>query len=394
MRIRKIERYIMNCQTSKDFKHIVLNETPLIDVRAPIEYEKGAFPNAVNLPLMDNEERHVIGIKYKEDGHDDAVDLGYQLVSGENKENKVLAWVRFIEKHPSAMLYCFRGGQRSRISQEWMQEATGKPILRLEGGYKAFRNYLIDALNPEHHSYRPIRLGGCTGSGKTILLKELDTLLTEKSTEESSKNYATRFLDLEEIAHHRGSSFGNFIDPQPTQINFENRLAYKLIQMQAQGLKSLILEDEGRNVGRCFLPKPLVAFWGQKNLVIVDVPLDERIQITRQEYVDEEQAKYIESYGLIEGLKKWSEYIMTSLSKIKKRLGGLAHQELTELFQSAYQEQLSTGSTDVHATWIRVLLADYYDPMYNYQMEKNAPNIIFKGNKAEVMDYLLHLNKN
>jgi tRNA 2-selenouridine synthase len=72
MRIRKIERYIMNCQTSKDFKHIVLNETPLIDVRAPIEYEKGAFPNAVNLPLMDNEERHVIGIKYKEDGHDDA----------------------------------------------------------------------------------------------------------------------------------------------------------------------------------------------------------------------------------------------------------------------------------------------------------------------------------
>ena len=382
----------MKCQTTNAFKQIVLNETPLIDVRAPIEFEKGAFPNAVNLPLMDNHERHIIGIKYKEDGHDDAVDLGYQLVSGVNRINKINAWTNFIDQHPDAMLYCFRGGQRSRISQEWMQEASQKPILRLEGGYKAFRNYLINALNPECHIYHPIRLGGCTGSGKTILLKELDALLTSNPSFQTSSKYPRRFLDLEGIAHHRGSSFGNFIEPQPTQINFENKLAYTLIQMQSQGLKHLILEDEGRNIGRCFLPKSLVSFWAQKNLVILDVPLETRLQITHQEYVNEEQSKYIQIYGLEKGLSQWAEYIELSLSKIKKRLGGVAYHELITLFKSAYRQQLSTGSTNSHLSWIQVLLADYYDPMYQYQMKKNATNIIFKGNKSEVMDYLIHLN--
>lgn len=369
----------MNFQTTKDFKQIVLNETPLIDVRAPIEYEKGAFLGATNLPLMDNQERHVIGIEYKKKGHDEAVDLGYQLVSGENKAKKIKAWSEFIHAHPTAMLYCFRGGQRSRISQEWIQEATGKPIVRLEGGYKAFRNYLIDALNPDTHTYSPIRLGGHTGSGKTLLLKELDQRFPQ----------TVRFLDLEGIAHHRGSSFGNHIEPQPTQINFENHLAYQLIQMQERGLNHLILEDEGRNVGRCFLPKPLVTFWNQKNLVILEAPLEERVNITYQEYVIEAQSHYIQAFGQDVGLQKWFEYVITSLTKMKKRLGGLAYQNLVDLVQQAYDEQLHSSFTQAHTAWIHILLADYYDPMYNYQMDNNADKIIFRGNASEVKEYLL-----
>ena len=92
---------------SSDFRSIVLQNIPLIDVRAPVEFEKGAFPFAVNLPLMSNEERHLVGIAYKEKGHDAAVTLGNSLVNGRVKEERVKAWLDFMEKNPDAKLYCF-----------------------------------------------------------------------------------------------------------------------------------------------------------------------------------------------------------------------------------------------------------------------------------------------
>jgi tRNA 2-selenouridine synthase len=101
---------------SDDFKSIVLNRTPLIDVRAPVEFANGAFPDAVNLPLMNDEERHLIGIRYKEEGNAAAVKLGHELVSGEIKEARIRAWSDLMASKPDAMLYCFRGGQRSKIS--------------------------------------------------------------------------------------------------------------------------------------------------------------------------------------------------------------------------------------------------------------------------------------
>ncbi len=379
----------MNCQTTCDFQYIILNNIPLIDVRAPIEYEKGAFPNTTNLPIMDNMERHTIGTTYKKQGHDTAVALGYHLVSGENKRKKVSAWSQFIHTHPNAMLYCFRGGQRSRISQEWIQSETKQPILRLEGGYKAFRNYLLQNLDPNNHTYTPLRLGGHTGSGKTRLLQKLESNFWAPSEQEHAPS-SIRFLDLEGIAHHRGSAFGNHIDPQPTQINFENTLAYKLIQLQHQGIQHLILEDEGRNVGRCFFPQALAAFWNQKNLVILEASLEERVHITYQEYVLEAQTHYIHAFGNELGLNNWLNYILESLAKMKKRLGGLAYQELVKTVELAYIQQQKTGSTDGHTQWIYTLLANYYDPMYAYQMEKNTDNIIFRGNATAVTDYFMN----
>jgi tRNA 2-selenouridine synthase len=109
---------MQNFQQSSDFRSIVLNNIPLIDVRASVEFEKGAFPHAVNLPLMSNEERHLVGIKYKEKGHEEAVKLGHALVNNERKNERVQAWLDFIQANPETKLYCFRGGERSKISQE------------------------------------------------------------------------------------------------------------------------------------------------------------------------------------------------------------------------------------------------------------------------------------
>lgn len=361
---------MMKMKTWDDFEKIVSLEVPLIDVRAPIEFEKGAFKNAVNLPIMNDEERHLVGICYKEKGNDEAVKLGHQLVSGEIKQARIEAWKSFMEQHPDAMLYCFRGGQRSEISQRWLTEATGKEIYRLKGGFKAFRNYLLEALEPSNLTGTPILLGGCTGVGKTILLRQLQN-----------------GIDLEHIANHRGSSFGKYLTPQPTQINFENDLAYALIQHRLKGYRYLILEDEGRNVGRCNIPKPLADYWKQSDLIIMEAPLQERIKNTLEEYVLQAQRLYLEE-NKEQGLEEWAEYIRESLKRIKNRLGGDRYNFVLDIFEQAFREQLITGQTQLHENWLEILLRDYYDPMYYYQIEKTKSNIIYTGNMEEVYAYI------
>ena len=361
----------MKMPTCNDFEKIVIEETPLIDVRAPIEFERGAFKNAVNLPLMNDEERHFVGICYKEKGNAEAVKLGHQLVSGEVKQERINAWRNHLENYPNSKIYCFRGGQRSQITQQWLTDVMEKEIVRLEGGYKAFRNYLMTELEPMRQKSKPILLGGCTGSGKTILLKKISNA-----------------IDLEGIANHRGSSFGKQVTPQPTQINFENNLAYALIQHRKKAYQYMILEDEGKNIGNCFLPKPLAMYFNSGELVLVKTPLEERIQITMDEYVYQSQKLYGKAYEEGQGLIEWANYIRNSLSKIKKRLGGDRCKCLLDLFEQAYQEQINSGSCALHENWIETLLRDYYDPMYQYQIQKASNKIIFEGNAEEVLNYL------
>ncbi len=99
-----------NLRVTNDFKSIVLNDTKLIDVRAPIEYEKGAILNSINLPILSNEERHIIGICYKEKGNEEATKLGFKLVSGSVKEERVNSWVKYFRENPNTIIHCFRGG--------------------------------------------------------------------------------------------------------------------------------------------------------------------------------------------------------------------------------------------------------------------------------------------
>ncbi|HIE54665.1 MAG TPA: tRNA 2-selenouridine(34) synthase MnmH, partial [Chromatiaceae bacterium] len=195
---------LMELPEISDFRELFLQDRPLLDVRAPVEFADGAFPSARNLPLLTDRERHLIGIRYKESGQASATDLGRELIDGEPREQRVAHWKRFIEQHPQGALYCFRGGMRSRITQEWIYAATGVAYPRVKGGYKALRRYLLEELDRSITRLQPLVVGGRTGAGKTILLKQLD-----------------HAIDLEGLAWHRGSAFGRHATPQPTQIDFE-----------------------------------------------------------------------------------------------------------------------------------------------------------------------------
>lgn len=360
---------------TNDFNKIVTEDIPLIDVRAPIEFEKGAFLNSVNLPLMNDLERHLVGICYTEKGNEEAVKLGHQLVSGDIRRTRIEGWASFLEKHPDSMIYCFRGGQRSQISQQWIYEATGKEVTRLEGGYKAFRTYLINALEPSFLKSKPIVLGGYTGSGKTLLLQQVESA-----------------IDLESIACHRGSAFGQLIQPQPTQINFENNLAYAMIKHQNRGYSHMIFEDESRNIGKNYIPQPLYNHIKSGPLVVLDIPLEERVQIIVNEYVNLSQDRYIEQYGHDTGLSEWCHSLSESITRIKKRLGGELYPRILGSFEKAYENQLCTGSYDLHSNWVTPLLQEYYDPMYRYSLEVNAHRIIFKGDSNAVLMCLKSLS--
>ncbi len=365
----------MTFKTTSDFKNIVLEDIPLIDVRAPIEFKKGAFINSINLPIMNDEERHLVGICYKEKGNHDAVKLGHELVSGNIKDERIKSWESFINKNPKSMIYCFRGGSRSSISQEWIEKYAGKEIVKLEGGYKAFRNYLIDELDAEVQSSKPIVLAGFTGTGKTILLNELENS-----------------IDLEGLANHRGSTFGRHTTPQPTQINFENALACKLIKHRAKGYSHIILEDEGGNVGLNFIPKPLATYFNAGDLVVLEAPLEERINVTLQEYVINSQSEYIAHYcDEALGLQEWFNYMSNSIIRVKKRLGMERFTQIYTYFEKAYANQLKTGIYDFHQDWIKLFLTDYYDPMYKHQLDTTTKKILFRGNNSDVLEYLKSL---
>lgn len=354
---------------SDDFKSIVLNNTPLIDVRAPVEFEKGAFENADNFPIMNDEERHKIGICYKEKGNSEAVKLGHSLVSGDVKEIRVNSWLDFIKANPKAMLYCFRGGQRSKISQEWISEA-GCNIVRLKGGYKAFRNYLLTQIEESPKYFKPIRLGGRTGSGKTILLKRIQNS-----------------VDLEAIANHRGSSFGKQITSQPSQIDFENNLAYDLIRKIELGFKYLVFEDEGKNIGTAYMPKSLEGYLSKAPLAILETPMKERIDITLNEYVIQAQEIYSNS-GCNNPIREWKNDIDSAMGRINKRLGGQRYKEVSDIFENAFNEQIRTGSFEAYKEWAEYLLREYYDPMYDYQILKRSQQVVFRGSSEEVLAYI------
>lgn len=358
----------LNLPLIEEFRSIVLENRPLIDVRAPIEFAKGAFPHAINIPIMNNEERHLIGIRYKEKGNASAIQLGKELIEP-IKSERVKAWIEFIKMHPNAYLYCFRGGQRSQISQAWLKE-VGITIPRLKGGYKAFREFLMQESERISTKAKTFILAGRTGSGKTLLIHALDNA-----------------IDLEGLANHRGSSFGGFTTPQPSQIDFENSLAYTLIRHEMEGHKHLVLEDESNNIGRIHIPKPVFDNLKKGKYIILDTPLKERVDITFNEYVTHALTNYISYYGE-KGELEWFNDVNDGLYRIRKRIGNERYIKIKTLFLKAYNVQKERKDTTVHKQWIEIILREYYDPMYDYQIKKSDIPIAFKGNYDEVLSYL------
>lgn len=352
------------------FDALFLDGTPLLDVRAPVEFARGAFPRAVNLPLLEDEERARVGKRYKQAGHDAAVRLGHELVSGATRTARIEAWAAWARAHPQGVLYCFRGGQRSRIAQEWLAEA-GWTVPRVEGGYKALRAHLLARLEALGAAL-PLRvLGGRTGTGKTRLLAEL-----------------RRSLDLEGLANHRGSAFGPRATPQPPPVAFENALAVGLLALAADGReRPVAVEDESRNVGRLSVPSALFAQLSASPLALVERTLEERVEITLAEYVTDATREYALLHGEA-GFHRYRDYLLTSIDKVRRRLGGERHARFRGWMEDALALQARTGAVDAHRRWIRGMLEEYYDPMYDHQLASRAARVAFRGGPQEVVAWL------
>jgi tRNA 2-selenouridine synthase len=198
-------------------------------------------------------------------------------------------------------------------------------------------------------------------------------------------------IDLEGLANHRGSSFGRTLVPQPSQIDFENVLAYALIQKMEAGHSTLVFEDEGRGVGRVYLPRTLSDYLAQAPLVILETPIKERVKITFDEYVSGAQSAYEKAFGE-KGLARWVEDMHAAMKRIERRLGGLRYKEVTTIFDDAYDKQCINGTLEAYKVWVAYLLEAYYDPMYDYQIEKNAARIVFRGDADAVLSYLRNHN--
>ncbi len=357
------------CLPRSTYAELLLGDTPMIDLRAPVEFIRGAFPRSVNLPLMNDEERAAIGTCYKEQGQAAAIALGHQRVSGRVKQERVEAWLAQVEAHPDSVLYCFRGGMRSQISQGWLADAGARRPY-IEGGYKGMRSFLIEQSDQLANNPAMVILAGMTGSGKT------DFLLPR-----------TDAVDLEGLAHHRGSSFGRQLTPQPSQINFENRLAIALMRHQRRA-RQLVLEDESRLIGRTSLPLGLHERMRSAPRVILEVSIEERIEQILKDYVVEMLAAFVERDGAEVGREGFSTFLLASLDRIQKRLGSARHSALRQRMERALEQQIHRGELSLHRDWIAQLLADYYDPMYHFQMGKQQAPVLYRGPKAEVREFL------
>jgi tRNA 2-selenouridine synthase len=361
----------MELKEIDDLQGLFINDVPLLDVRAPVEFAEGAFPTAENHPLIDNDERHQIGITYKEHGQDQAIELGEELVSGELKAQRISQWQSFLHRHPDAVLYCFRGGMRSKTSQRWLLEEAGINCPRVRGGYKAMRRFLIDHIEENSATCRPVVIGGRTGVGKTRLLAHCDAK-----------------IDLEDLAHHRGSAFGHHPQPQPTQIDFENSFSIALMKQVINGNHAFAVEDESRNIGSRHIPPVFFSRLETAPLVLLEATDEERVEITLQEYVHDSLASFQCESGDQAGFGGWSTYLQDSLDRIRRRLGGDRHARVRGMLQDALARHADSGDTEGHRAWIAYLLHEYYDGMYEYQLSKKAERIVFSGDQAAVLEYL------
>ncbi len=294
---------------------------PILDVRSPGEYAQGHIPAAHSFPLFSNEERAQVGTCYKQQGRDAAVELGFDLLGpklGDRvREAKAIAPDRIVRVH------CWRGGMRSG-GVGWGLQMAGFQVMTLEGGYKSFRRWARQLFSTPRNI---IVLGGMTGTGKTLILQAL-------------QQQGEQVLDLEGLANHRGSSFGNLDLPtQPSTEHFENLVGDRLAQLNPQ--RPVWIEAESRRVGTCRIPDELFQQMEAAPTLEVVRPIDERLDILVQIYGQTNRAELIEA-----------------TERIRKRLGGQRTQQAVDLIR---QEQ-------PHA--VCKILLDYYDRTYRYDLER------------------------
>lgn len=345
------------------WQRLLKDDVTIIDVRAQVEFSAGSIPSSVNHPILNNEERTLVGTAYKQEGSQQAVALGHQLISGEVKEARVQAWVREVQKNPERyILTCFRGGMRSQISQTWLAEA-GYALPRVAGGYKKMRQFLIEQTEQFCLQEQLVVLTGNTGAGKTQFLQKIQN---------------QPIINLEFLAKHRGSAFGAYQVPQPTQIDFENALALALGKAQRQfPQRRVLVEDESRMIGRCVQPENFFNLLRQSPVLFLDEPLEVRIENTLQEYV----ILRLQDSTLFASLE-------ASLEKIKNKLGGLRYSEILHDMRSAQKAWQDHQDSQASRVWIEKMIQWYYDPSYESSLQKRDFKILYRGDQQQLQTFI------
>jgi tRNA 2-selenouridine synthase len=298
----------------------------LIDARSESEYMHGHIPGALNIPLLKDDQRKIVGTIYKNHGHESAVLKGFELVGPYFHSIITEAGVKAPKKE--ILLYCWRGGMRSNI-MSWLLTTSGFNVTKLDGGYKSFRNWVIDTCSQERDM---IVLGGKTGSGKTAFLNAL-----EKSGEQ--------VLDLEGLANHKGSAFGALgMLPQPSNEHFENLIALKCHSFKA-GMPVWI-ENESRSIGSNILPEKIYNLIRSSPLVQVETTDEKRMERITKEYG---------CFNL--------DVLAAITVKIQKRLGPQNMKQANELLFA-----------NDFPGWLKIILS-YYDRLYNYGSTQRNPEI-------------------
>ncbi|GAB4365583.1 MAG: tRNA 2-selenouridine(34) synthase MnmH [Elainellaceae cyanobacterium] len=297
----------------------------ILDVRSPAEYEQGHIPGAVSFPLFSNEERAIVGTCYKQQGRDAAVELGFEIAGPKCaefvKRAKTIAPDRLVRVH------CWRGGMRSEAIA-WILGMAGFKVSLLIGGYKAFRRWVLGSFE---HPKPIIVLGGMTGSGKTEILTAL-------------ADQGAQTLDLEELANHRGSSYGSLgLPDQPSNEHFENRVAVRWARLSPQ--RPVWVEAESKRIGTCRIPEPLFRQMEQASVLEVTRSRVERVNTL------------VEIYGAAD-----IPQLIMATERIRKRLGGQRTQQAIEFLR---QGNLAEACN---------IILDYYDKTYTYDLQRrNVP---------------------
>lgn len=312
-----------------------------IDVRSPAEYKKGAIPGAINTPLFDNEERETLGLVYQNDQRLARV-KGVTYAS--SKLPELLEKIEKLGESGVPVLYCWRGGMRSG-SLHALLEALGIASFCLQGGYKAFRRFILDQFNTYCLDKSLYVLNGLTGTGKTEVLKIL-------------KDMGTPVLDLEKLACHRGSLFGHLgLEEKQNQKDFDAQLWMYLEEIKETD--HLVIEGEGKRIGPVYQPDFLYRAITEGKHILLQAPLPKRVTRILMEYSpsSEEEMKEVEE-------------IILSLTKNlgKKRVKSF----LSLLWGENYRELVSE------------LCLQYYDQMYEEsQPGKNKFHMVVDSSDTE-----------
>ncbi len=330
----------------------------VIDVRSDAEYAHAHIPGASSIPLFNDEERAVVGTIYKQQSREDAIKKGLEFFGPKMKAMLLEAERLIQEKNPNnktVLVHCWRGGMRS-AAVAWLLDLYGFKVYTLIGGYKAFRNWVLNELG-KHHPFQI--LGGNTGSGKTIVLQSL-------------RNMNEAVVDLEGLAGHKGSAFGNIgLPKQPTQEMFENKLSISIkIAKEKYPNKKIWLEDESQRIGTVNIPQNMWNHMRRCEIIFLDIPFAARL-----DYL-------VNTYGTLD----WNA-LRDAILRIQKRLGGLE----TKTAVAALEEKNFHGCFDV--------LLKYYDKQYRKGLEnreepKPGITMVLAEDVNDTINAKLILNQN